>query len=234
MPLNPAGFLKEVLEEMMAPEVRGIRNWHNIMAATEHAYYNPMLRKMMADPFKSIILGTLKNYVEIATDVFPEQAKCCKAADANFFLRKMSMMDKTCTTFCDEIKKFDFPAELDLCRNVKMCRWRLFFHQIEDKMYFKWCRKSFVDGLPPISIDLESNFSNYALEIIYYTADCVLRKIEKSAKNDIDRKDISISLFNQHSVDVLEAEQANLPIALTKVSNDEFYFLLLIRATIVI
>ena len=81
------------------------------------------------------------------------------------------MVDKTCTTFCDEIQKFDFPAELDLCRNLEMRDWRLlFFHQIEDKMYFKWCRESFIDGLPPISIDLKNNVSNYALELIYYTA----------------------------------------------------------------
>ena len=55
-------YFNEVLEEMMAPEVGGKRTWYN-MAASEHAYYNPMLRKMMADPFKSIILGILKNYV---------------------------------------------------------------------------------------------------------------------------------------------------------------------------
>ena len=36
---------------------------------------------MMTNPFKSVLLGILRNYVEIATEVFLEQAKFCKAAD---------------------------------------------------------------------------------------------------------------------------------------------------------
>ena len=111
--------------------------------------------------------------------------------------------------------------------------WRLFFYQIEEKMHFKWWRMNFIDGLmpPAVSIVTQKNVSKYSLDILYYTAGCLLSKIGKSVIRNPGRKDISNFVAEYHSINVIEAEHAKLPVDLTKV---RYTWIIGIGATIVI
>ena len=63
----------------------------------------------------------------------------------------------------------------------------------------------------------EKNVSKFSLGILYYTAGCLLRHIRKSAETNPGRNDISYFVAYHHSINVLEAERAKLPVELTKV-----------------
>ena len=233
--VESAEFIYDVTNEMMRDPTKDLPQWFT-MAAEEHSFYNEVLPQMTTDPFKSIFCGILDKYIDIATETFPAQAKFCNAADLKFFKKRKEMAKAVFDGFYNLIDTFDELLIKEYTNDrdwgtFKKQTWRLFFYQIEEKMYFKWCRTNVIDGLPPVSIVNKKIVCDYSLGILYYTAGCLLRKIGKSAIRNPGRKDISNFVAEYHSINVIEAEHAKLPVDLTKV---RYTWIIGIGATIVI
>ena len=226
LPDDPSDFLDNVLRKMIATKDTSSKDMWFAIAAKKHEYFNQVLPKMNLEPFKSIFLGILDKYIDIATNVFPKQAKLCCNSDMDFYETKMNMVKDEFEKFHNAIKVYDGKLDLDECHDEKIKerkrekKWKMMYAQIEEKLYYEWCLSSYIDDLPPISIVInEGNINKYSCEILYYTAGCVLNKIDQKAnrKKETKTKDVCGFLSFLHSIDASEAEEYKLPYKLTKV-----------------
>ena len=226
LPDDPSDFLKTVLGKMAATNdgVSKENNWYN-EAAKKHPYIDKHLTNMMVEPFKDIFLSILERYVEIAVSVFPEQAKNCGNIDMTFYNEKETMVHKIFDDkFYEKVQLFDDDLNLENIGDTKKERdrfrmWKVLYIQIEEKMYYDWCRTSCIDELPPIKIVLDDSISKYSENTLYYTAGCILKGIGKAIKVKTRAISLFVSSPHAHSIGVERAEHDGLPFQLTQVSS---------------
>ena len=227
LPDDPSDFLKTVLGKMAATNdgVLKENNWYNA-AAKKHPYIDKHLTNMMVGPFKDIFLSILDRYVEIAVSVFPEQAKNCGNTDMTFYNEKETMVHKTFDDkFYEKVQLFDDDLNLENIGDTKKEQrerfrmWKVLYIQIEEKMYYDWCRTSCIDELPPIKIVLDDSISKYSENTLYYTAGCILKGIGKAIKVKTRAISLFVSSPYAHSIGVERAEHDGLPFRLTQVSS---------------
>ena len=228
LPDDPSDFLKTVLGKMAATNdgVSKEDNWYNA-AAKKHPYIDKHLTNMMVEPFKDIFLSILDRYVEIAVSVFPEQAKNCGNTDMMFYNEKETMVHKTFDDkFYEKVQLFDDDLNLENIDDTKKEQrerfrmWKVLYIQIEEKMYYDWCRTSCIDELPPIKIVLDDSISSkYSENTLYYTAGCILKGIGKAVKVKTRAISLFVSSPHAHSIGVERAEHDGLPFRLTQVSS---------------
>jgi hypothetical protein len=219
MPVEKTEFLQDLLK-MMSPVKEGklekeLTYWNR--AGYLHRFHE-IHHLLLEDPFKSIVLSIIDQYVSIGVDTFPEQAKLLKSAETKFYRAKTSMVEDKLGEFLKAVESFDFPEVLKDFKTLPKLKWRLFYYDLEEKIYYQWCRASFVDGLPPIKIKFENHVSEYALDMLYYTAGFVLQGVHKSGKRMPETRAIRTALYLKHSIGSQAADTAGLPTGITKVS----------------
>ena len=222
LPDEPFDFLKCVINKMIKiPTDAKMKTSPFAVAASVHKYIKDTLPMMMKDPFKTVFLDIIEQYIEIGVEVFPEQAKNCDTSDATFYDKKQKMVTDKFVAFYNDIQEYDDVLNLDATlndegkeRQRKKCWLRLYL-QVEEKLFTEWCHTSYTDELPPIAIVLEGNINRHSFEVIYYTAGIILKKIGATKRKET--KIISLFLFTDNKILLQTAEDEGLACGLTKV-----------------
>ena len=247
-------FIFDVIEKMMTTTtgIIGKTTWHT-MAATEHPFYNIVLPLMVKeDQFKRIFISILDGYASIGAEVYPEKTMDCKSADYKFNSKRIVMANDKFDDFFQFILDGPFDEHLvrleevedeDEMQDERFKTWKRFYTQLEEKLHYDWCRTSYVNDLPPVTIDLNCKVDKYASEILYYTAGCLFKKIENIAKKKQEFRDMSAKMITLHSIGYEDACHEELPVDITKkreqknklhfVSADFFSFICSIENTFI-
>jgi hypothetical protein len=144
MPLEKTEFLQALLEKMSPVPTKKPTYWNHVACRLQ---FDKIYHLLLDDPFKSIILSILDQYVSIGVDTLPEQAKLLKSAESKFFHKKTSMVEEKIVEFLNAVESFDFPEALQDFKTLEERRWLIFFYDLEEKIYYQWCRASFVGDL---------------------------------------------------------------------------------------